>query len=130
MKTFAKAQLSSFIGGMVDYLTMIFLTEVVGIFYTYSIVISGTIGAVINFFVNRKWTFTADAERKRIQLPRFIVIVMGSIFLKTSGTYLLTTFGNIDYKISRLIVDFFVAIGFNFPMQKYWVFNYKSRQEL
>jgi putative flippase GtrA len=129
MKTFAKSQLSAFLGGMTDYFTMIFFTEVVGLFYTYSIVIGGLVGAVINFTVNRTWTFGATATRKRSQLPRFFLIVAGSIFLKTTGTYCLTTFGNIDYKISRLCIDLFVAIGFNFPMQKYWVF-YEKENEL
>ncbi len=123
MKTFAKAQLSSFLGGMIDYLTMLFFTEVVGLFYTYSIVIGGVVGAVFNYFMNRKWTFDARAAKKCKQLPRFVLIVCGSIFLKTFGTYCLTNYGTVDYKISRLIIDAFVAIGFNFPMQKYWVFG-------
>ena len=122
MKTFAKAQLSSMIGGMVDYFTMIFFTEVVGVFYTYSIVIGGLVGAVVNFIVNRRFTFQAAAGKRRVQLPRFLLIVMGSIFLKTYGTFLLTNYGRIDYKVSRLMVDATVALGFNFPMQKYWVF--------
>ena len=128
MKTFAKAQLSSMLGGAIDYLTMIFLTEVVGIFYTYSIVISGIVGAIFNYNMNRRWTFDARSAKKRKQVPRFILIVCGSIFLKTFGTYCLTHYGKIDYKISRLIIDLFVAIGFNFPLQKYWVFNDKGKQ--
>jgi putative flippase GtrA len=123
MKTFAKAQLTSFIGGITDYMAMIFLTEVAGLFFAYSIIFSGLIGAVVNFILNRRWTFDATAGRKRHQLPRFILIVMGSIFLKTMGTYLIATYGKIDYKIGRLMVDLVVAIGFNFPLQKYWVFR-------
>lgn len=127
MKTFAKAQLSSFLGGMVDYLTMLFLTEVGGFYYVYSIVVGGVVGAVVNFFINRRWTFGASTAKKRSQLPRFLLIVAGSIFLKTVGTYCLTNYGKIDYKISRIIVDLLVAIGFNFPMQKYWVFSYDRK---
>jgi putative flippase GtrA len=127
MKTFAKAQLSSFVGGIVDYGAMVFFTEVAGVFFTYSIVLGGVIGAIVNFVVNRRFTFRAVEGSKRIQLPRFVIIVMGSIFLKTYGTYILATYGTIDYKIGRLMVDLTVALGFNFPMQKYWVFNYKQK---
>lgn len=128
MKTFFKAQLSSFAGGMVDYFTMIFLTEVGGFFYAYSIIISGAVGAVVNYSINRRWTFQANGEKKMIQVPRFAITVAGSIFLKSTGTYLLTHYGAIDYKISRLIIDLFVAIGFNFPMQKYWVFSVRTKK--
>jgi putative flippase GtrA len=129
MKTFAKAQLSSFIGGIVDYLTMIFFTEVAGVFFAYSVIIGGFVGAIINFIVNRRFTFQAREGKKRKQVPRFVIMVLGSIFLKTYGTYILTTFGSIDYKISRIMVDITVALGFNFPMQKFWVFNYKKEEE-
>jgi len=49
--------------------------------------------------------------------------VINSILLKSSGTYLVTTFLRIDYKISRIIVDLIVSIALNYNLQKYWVFK-------
>jgi putative flippase GtrA len=123
VKTFAKAQFTSFVGGITDYGTMIFVTEVLGLFFAYSIIISGFVGAIVNFILNRRWTFDAKSGRKRHQLPKFVLIVIGSITLKTLGTYFLATEGRIDYKLGRVMVDLVVAMGFNFPLQKYWVFG-------
>lgn len=123
---FAKAQLSAFSGGLVDYFVMIFCTEMLNIHYTISIAIGGVIGAIVNFSVNRYWTFTAnEASRSPVgaQLVRFIFVVAGSICLKSGGTYLFTNWVNIDYKISRIIVDIIVSLGFNYMLQKYWVFK-------
>jgi len=125
---FLKAQLSAFTGGVIDYLIMIFCTEVLGIFYPVSIAIGGIIGAVFNFSVNRYWTFEGTkASHSPVggQLARFVVVVAGSIFLKSSGTWLFTTFLHIDYKISRIIVDIAVSLGFNYVLQTYWVFRKK-----
>lgn len=122
--TFCKAQASAFIGGLFDYAVMILLTEYGGLFYTKSIVISGLIGAVINFSINRYWTFKNRDVSKRRQLRRFVFVVMGSIALKSSGTYLLTELLHLDYKISRLCVDAIVSLGFNYMLQKYWVFKH------
>jgi putative flippase GtrA len=126
---FAKAQVSAFVGGMVDYAIMIICTEFFHVYYVFSIGISGVIGAVVNFTLNKKWTFhSKDFKYKNdlyVQLIKFLVVVAGSIILKSSGTYLVTTFFKIDYKISRLIVDLFVSLLFNFNMQKYWVFSKK-----
>lgn len=124
--TFAKAQLSAFLGGVLDYIVMIGCTELLHIHYTVSIIISGTIGAVLNFSLNRYWTFKdkkADQSPVSSQLIRFCLVVSGSVLLKAFGTYLLTSGLKIDYKISRLIIDLMVSLGYNFILQKYWVFK-------
>lgn len=120
---FVKAQASAFIGGIVDYAIMIACTEFIGIHYTISILISGTIGAVVNFSINRKWTFNAEQEPLKYQLPKFVVVVIGSIILKSAGTYLFTNWLSINYKFGRILTDIIVSLGFNYTLQKYWVFR-------
>lgn len=123
---FLKAQLSAFTGGILDYLVMIFCTEILHIHFTISIAIGGIIGAVLNFSVNRYWTFDDNNASKSpvgIQLVKFIFVVAGSIALKSSGTYLLTNWLKLDYKITRIIVDIIVSLSFNYVLQKYWVFR-------
>jgi len=125
---FAKAQLSAFLGGLIDYGVMIFCTEVLGIYYPISIAIGGVIGAIFNFSVNRYWTFNNDKASKApvgAQLVKFIFVVAGSIFLKSTGTYLFTNWLKINYKFSRIIVDIIVSLGFNYLLQTYWVFKKK-----
>lgn len=119
----ARSQVSAFCGGVVDYSIMLILTEFFGVHYALSIVIGGAFGAMVNYTANRRWTFEGTTEPKKTQIPKFITVVIGTIFLKSTGTYLFTEFLHIDYKISRLIVDLFVAFGFNFTLQKYWVFR-------
>jgi putative flippase GtrA len=127
--TFAKAQASAFLGGVLDYVVMIGCTELLHIHYTISIVISGTIGAVLNFSLNRYWTFKekqSDQSPVGAQLVRFCMMVAGSVFLKALGTYILTTWLKLDYKISRLIIDIIVSLGFNYVLQNFWVFRKKT----
>lgn len=129
---FAKAQVSAFLGGVLDYLIMIACTELLHIHYTISIAIGGIIGAIVNFSINRYWTFNANQANKSpvgFQLAKFIFVVAGSIALKSSGTYLFTNWLRLDYKISRIMVDIIVSLGFNYVLQKYWVFK-KTATEL
>jgi putative flippase GtrA len=91
--TFAKAQLSAFLGGVLDYVVMIGCTELLHIHYTVSIIISGIVGAVLNFSLNRYWSFKdheADKSPVGSQLVKFVFMVAGSVLLKAAGTYLLT----------------------------------------
>lgn len=127
---FIKAQLSAFTGGLIDYGIMILCTELLLIHYTISIAIGGVVGAIFNFSVNRYWTFNANKGPVGAQLAKFIFVVAGSIFLKSSGTYLFTTWVGIDYKFSRIIVDIIVSLGFNYVLQTYWVFRKKPPTNL
>ncbi|WP_419800911.1 GtrA family protein [Mucilaginibacter sp.] len=124
--TFAKAQISAFLGGMLDYAVMIACTELLHIHYTISIIISGTIGAVLNFSLNRYWSFKGQNSNEApvgSQLVKFCLMVAGSVLLKAFGTYLLTSSLKLDYRISRLIIDVIVSLGFNYVLQNYWVFK-------
>ena len=129
---FIKAQLSAFLGGITDYTIMLFFTEVFHVHYTISIVIGGVVGAVINFSLNNKWTFhSKDIPYKnsmRKKLLKFVLVVINSVFLKSMGTYAITTFLMIDYKFSRIITDLIVSIGFNYTLQRFWVFKKAKKQ--
>ncbi|MDR2802553.1 MAG: GtrA family protein [Prevotellaceae bacterium] len=124
---FFKAQLSAFIGGLCDYGIMIFLTELVGIHYTLSIAVACVLGAVVNFSLNKTWSFYSRNKSYKFsstqQLLRFAFVLVSSILLKISGTYLLTSFAGIDYKISRIITDIIVSLCYNYVLQRFWVFQ-------
>ncbi len=127
MKTFAKAQVGSLAGGASDYVVMVGFTELIGMYYTMSIIMGGIVGAGINFSINRSWTFKLQGTTHTplvSQLRKFLVVVGGSILLKAAGTYLITSIMKFDYRISRLVVELLVSWGFNFTLLKYWVFKH------
>lgn len=126
VKLFLKAQVSAFSGGVTDYGLMILLTEWLHIHFTISILISGTLGGMVNFCINRFWAFKSNDgyhSSTSGQLIRFFTVVLGSISLKSAGTYLLHRSLNLDYKLGRLLIDSIVSYGFNYPLMKYWVFK-------
>ncbi len=125
LAVFSKAQLSAFIGGMVDYTAMIVLKEFAGIHYTVAIIYSGLIGAVVNFSLNRNWAFKRGEYRDPVtkQIIKFVPVVANSVFMKALGTFLITHYLGIDYKVSRIITDIVVSVVFNFTLQRFWVFK-------
>ena len=126
---FIRSQLSAFVGTLADYFVMITLTEFANVHYTLSIVFGGLIGATVNFLINRYWAFSSATPYRSgldLQMIKFASVAAGSITLKSSGTYLVTENFKLNYKFSRLILDAFVAYGFNFVLMKYWVFRKKD----
>lgn len=131
--TFLQAQVAAFLGGITDYGLMILLTEVFKLHFTFSILISGTVGAIINFSINRFWVFknqSSYSNHINNQLLKFSLVVLGSISLKSFGTLILQKVFQIDYRIGRLITDSFVSYGFNYPLIKCWVFRANEKQNV
>jgi len=127
IKVFIKAQTSAFLGGLFDYLLMIFLTECFKIHYTISIAIAGVFGAFLNFSLSRHWAFHSKGRPYKSsagwQVCKFALMVLNSIVMKATGTYLITTYFGIDYKISRIITDIIISLLVNYTIQKYWIFK-------
>ena len=131
--TFLQAQVAAFLGGVTDYGLMILLTEVFKLHFTFSILISGTVGAVINFSINRFWVFKNQSGYSspiNSQLLKFTLVALGSISLKSIGTLTLLKVFQIDYRIGRLMTDLFVSYGFNYPLIKNWVFRVNKKQNI
>ncbi|HJS01625.1 MAG TPA: GtrA family protein [Flavobacterium sp.] len=131
--TFLQAQVAAFLGGITDYGLMILLTEVFKLHFSFSILISGTVGAIINFSINRFWTFknqSGYSNHINSQLFKFALVVLGSISLKSLGTLMSQKVFQIDYRIGRIVTDLFVSYGFNYPLIKYWVFKLNKKTEV
>lgn len=114
---------------MIDYGLMVLTRQVFGWPLFWAVALGGVVGAIVNFSLNRYWTFTSGSGTQGysnaflIQLAKFALTVVGSIVLKYLGTYLLEHHVGIDYKIGKLIADLFVSVLFNYPLQRFWVFH-------
>ena len=125
MKTFARAQIASLVASLVDFWVTIILKEWMGFWYV-SASATGTIaGGIINFSMGRKWVFKSFSRQREIQLLRYILVWMGYLLFTTSGVYLLTHYTPMTYLISKVIVSLFMAISYNYPLQKKFVFSKK-----
>ncbi len=123
VKAFSKAQASAFLGGAVDYIVMLLCVEVFGWHYVLGIIAGGIVGAVVNYMINRYWTFKGKEDRMSNQIGKYLLVLAGSIFFKSVGTSLFTELLGLDYKISRILTDLIVSLGWNYVLQRFWVFK-------
>jgi putative flippase GtrA len=123
MVSLRRSQVASLTATCVDFGTMVFLTEVAGVWYVAATAAGAFVGAVVNFFLGRHWTFTADHEAIHGQVVRYAVVSAVSLGLNTAGVYLLTDYAHLHYALSRAIVAISVSLLFNFPLHRHFVFN-------
>jgi putative flippase GtrA len=123
MITFLKANISSSIASFLDYFVTILLVH----FFRVDVVIAsatGTMcGGIINFLVGRNWVFESKKRKVQQQAIKYGVVWAGNFLLNTGGMYVLTTLLTVHFVISKLFVSLMIGFGYNYTMQKKYVFK-------
>lgn len=122
-RLFFSAQVAAFLGTAVDFLTVIFFTEIIGLWYIYSNVIGAALGAITNFLLGRYWVFDSKEKKIHHQAFRYFLVATGSMILNTLGLWFLTEFTALYYVTAKVIVAVLIAFTFNFFLQKNFVFK-------
>lgn len=123
MIRFAKAQLTSFVASLADYFITIFCVELLGFWYLAGSSTGTILGGITNFLMGRSWVFKGGERERHIQAFRYFLVWSGYLFLMMTGVYLLTHFAHYNYLVSKLSVSLFLAIAYNYPLQKRYVFR-------
>jgi putative flippase GtrA len=118
-----RSQIASLTATLIDFGTMVFLTEVAGLWYVAATATGAFVGAVVNFFLGRHWSFTADHQPIHGQVLRYAIVSAMSLALNTVGVYLLTEYLSLHYTLSRALIAVAVALLFNFPLHRRFVFG-------
>lgn len=123
MVTFLKANVSSIIASLVDYLTTICL---VGYFKVDVVMASATgtvCGGIVNFIIGRNWVFVSKEDKVYKQAARYGMVWVGNFILNTGGMFVMTKLLKVHYVISKAFVSLIVGFCYNYVLQKRFVFK-------
>lgn len=118
-----RSQVSAGIATAVDFGLLFFLTELAHVWYVLAVAAGAFAGAVTNFLINRHWSFKAGDERLRPQAFRYAWVSASSLALNTGGVWAVTEGFRIPYGYSVVMVSLAVALAFNYPLHRYYVFR-------
>lgn len=126
--TFAKAEMSASAASCVDFGLAISLTYLGLLTYGYANIIGVVCGGLTNFTLNSHYVFSHTGRGKKALAERYLVVWIGSMLLNGGGTNLLTWLagGKSYFVIVKCLVAVAVAFGFNYPLQRGWVFRQKT----
>ena len=120
---FIRYNIVAVLATVVDFLVFILLSEVFEVWYVVATFISAISGGIAAFILNRNWAFMSRDGHLSQQAKKYFLVWGSSILLNTSGLYLLVENTNINEIISKIIVSVIVGLGFNFLMNKFFVFK-------
>jgi putative flippase GtrA len=123
MATFIKAQFSSVIATIADFAITAFLKECLHTWYVAATCMGSIGGGLLNFKLSRRWVFDAQHLKVSTQLYKYIVVWIGNLLLNTWGVFMVTHFFHVSYIISKLLVSMVVGYGYNYTLQKKFVFK-------
>jgi putative flippase GtrA len=124
---FWRSLLTSLFTTVLDFGTLVGLTELAGINYVVSTWIGTVVGSLSNFGINKAWAFSAREAPMAPAFGRFLVVQAGASALHTAGVWILTRFGRLPYPVSKLVVAAAVYLGWNYPLNRWFVFNPRHR---
>jgi putative flippase GtrA len=128
MSIFRRSLLTSLATTALDFGTLVALTELAGVDYVLSTWIGTIVGSLANFTVNKVWAFRAREAPVFHSLGRFAVVQAGASGLHTAGVWALTRFVRLPYPASKLIVAAAVYLGWNYPLNRRFVFRQRRRE--
>jgi putative flippase GtrA len=123
MRTFFKANIASLTASFCDYLITIIFKELFALDAVRASMLGVIFGGIINFLIGRNWVFESKSLPAYHQAKRYFVAWCGNLILNTTGVYLLTGHAGIHYIIAKLITSITIAVAYNYPIQKRYVFK-------
>ena len=123
MKTLLRSQVSAFIASAIDFMLTIFLVEVPGAAAGIANIAGNVAGGIVNFFINRQWTFMATQREVGMQALKYLVVWLGYIGLSYVAIVVGTEWLNIHYLIVKIVSAIALGLAYNYLLHKHFVYG-------
>jgi putative flippase GtrA len=127
---FPRSVMASIFSTAVDFATLTGLVELADVDYKLATFIGTIVGFLTNFTINRYWAFEAAEGHLGWQFARVLPVQAGSTTLQTLGVWVFVRFLGLRPEVAKIPVAVLVYLGWNYPMNRFWVFRTKVAAEL
>ena len=123
MITFTKAQLAALLATGFDFLVTWLLKNFAGAPIVAAGATGTLCGGVTHFMISRNWVFNAREGVWAAQVNRYVFVWIGNFLLNVSGLWFISHYTGIKGMLAKVIVATTVAVCYNYPLQKRFVFK-------
>ena len=116
------------ISGLMATLTNVILlfifTDIFGIWYLFSTIISFIISFFVSFSMQKYWTFQDQRQdRVRLQMFLYLLVTTTNLSLNTFGVFLFVHYGGVHYLLAQIVVSILIGVESFFVYR--WMFKNK-----
>lgn len=119
---FARSTVTSLFTTALDYATLVVLVELAHVHVALATFLGTVVGSLSNFAINKYWAFAAGRHPLGREVPRFVAVQAGSSFWNTVVVWGLSARLGVPYPIGKLVAAAAVFLGWNFPLNRWFVF--------
>jgi putative flippase GtrA len=124
--SFGRHQVGAIVATGIDFGTMSALISGLGLFAPLATAIGAAMGGFSNFLLGRYWIFSAKDGHAGEQAWRYVLVSGVSLCLNAGGEYILHDRLGIQYLLARVIIAVAVSVGWNYPVQRAFVYRRRA----
>ncbi len=109
------------VGTPAHYLTLILLVEAGGIGPVYATIAGSAVGALVNYLLNRRYTFKS-AKAHLDAGPKFLMVAVATGILNAVLVYLGVELLGMHYLVVQIVATLIVFLS-NFALNNTWTFR-------
>ena len=130
MRTFLKANIAAIIASFCDFGITVFFKQICRIDAVLASILGTIVGGIINFLIVRIWVFKSIQDHFLHQGKRYLLTWFGNLVLNSTGVYVLIKMMGVHYLFAKIATAITVAVGYNYPVQKKYVFKKVDNNEM
>jgi putative flippase GtrA len=123
VRIFSRSAITSLFTTALDFLTLAGLVEGLHANYVLATWAGTVVGSISNFLINKHWAFEVGPGHLGPQALRFLIVQAGASALHTLGVWIFTRFAGLPYLASKTVVAVIVYLGWNYPLNRLFVFR-------
>jgi putative flippase GtrA len=123
--TFVRSLMVSVVATLTDYLVSLILHHIFLLREVWSTALGSASGAVVSFYLNRRWAFKSSEGKLSKQAFRYIVTLGIGICLNSIFVYFLSEYTSWPFILMRIVATVSIGVAINYPLYKYFVFKSK-----
>jgi len=122
---FIRFSISGGIATVIDVSLLYFFTDIIGIWYLVSAILSFIVGSITHYLISRCWVFKSNSERQVKEFLSFFSIHTGNLIISIILLYLLVEYFHLWYILAK-ILTVAITVFTNFALQKKITFKFSN----
>lgn len=115
--------IAAFVATVLDFIAVNIFVGALGLSPSLATGLGCVVGGVVNFTINRFWVFKSQGAPLG-EGSRYFLVSASSALLNAGGVAVALFIPGLNYRIAWALVRGIVFLGWNFPLQRDYVFNH------